>query len=406
MFEKLDDNFDELVSLLSMRSAASVGLTDERVITSIRRFLSQAVGTGMSSDALDDLIDPETPDRDRVSSKVAWHLAHEVPGKVWGVNLQLRSTRKQCETSPILNQLQRAGMSNQCANWERSVAALRQFRGDWKNTVDAVAISNDRSTVFVACGATYGSLKREARSIVVSGGSTNLFTTGKRLLCNVFVPASTCATLVLATQYVRARYPNANVIPLFFVVDDIGAGWQFEATNLSKLVLRDIPQRGRLCIDQFDSFSSSVAHKDALAADPDHLNKLPSLWYGHSPLYMMPPDRRARGLMIIETLLKSQYANPKELLPVEPAALRRMVQQHYDIEYPVDMLRHDLIACEQGRRLITRIKGMGPRYCVTSVGVARFFWAVLKMAPINSYNIDAVMERITSHSELVWKARS
>jgi hypothetical protein len=121
---------------------------------------------------------------------------------------------------------------------------------------------------------------------------------------------------------------------------------------------------------------------------------------------MMPPDRRARGLMIIETLLKSQYANPKELLPVEPAALRRMVQQHYDIEYPVDMLRHDLIACEQGRRLITRIKGMGPRYCVTSVGVARFFWAVLKMAPINSYNIDAVMERITSHSELVWKARS
>lgn len=406
MFEKFEDNFDELVSLLSMRSAARVGFTDERVVTSIRQVLAQASGTGMSSDALDDLIDPETPDRDRVSSKVAWHLAHEVPGKVWGVNLQLRSTRGQVEKAPILNQLSRAGMANSSQNWQRPVDALRRFRSDWKNSVDAIAVSTNRSTIYIACGATYGSLKRESRSIAVSGGNTNLFTSGKRLLCNVFVPVGTCATLVLATQQVRARYPLANVMPLFFVVDDIDAGWQFEAVDLSSLVLREIPQSGRLCIDKFEPFSSSVAHKESLAADPDHLNKLPRAWESQSPLYMMPPDRRARGLMIIDVLLKEQRANPKELVPVEPSSIRRLVQDAFDIEYPVDMLRHDLIACEQGRRLITRVRGMGPRYSVTPVGIARYYWALLKMLPVNSVNIDTAMDKIMSHSELVWKARA
>lgn len=410
MNERINDFFDDLVNLFSMRAARHMGVTDAKVVTSLRAIFSQARGNGLNHDDLDQLIDAETPNRDRVSSKIAWTLSHAIDdSKVWGVNLQLTSTRPSANrlTSPLLNQIERAGVTVCDSNWRRNFEHFKNLRPTWQKTLDAIAISSDRRTVYIAKGTTFSSLQRESRKLAVVGGGANLFTSKENLLENVSADASCLSSLLLARQLVESRFGSEQftVVPLFVVVDDIDAGWNFEATDLRTLWLRDVPKSGTLCIDSYPKFASSLKFVDDLRIDSDFLNRMPASNVTQ-PLYLMPPDRRARALMILDVLTAEQREHTREIVPLAPSTIRKLVQERYDIEYPTDMARHDLIACEQGRQLITRMRGMGPRYTMTPVGLARYYWAICKLTTPPENYVDMVMDRIFHHSELAWKARA
>jgi hypothetical protein len=404
MTERYGDFFDELVGLFSLRAAHHVGMTDAKVVTALRQIFAEALGTGLTSDDLDKLLAAEAPSRDRVASKVAWTISHALDAKVWGVNLQLTSERDGLASSPLLQQIERAGVTVADCNWRRSYDSFKALRPRWQTSVDALAVSHDRRCIYLVKGATFSSVRNLQPRLAVVGGSKTLFNPGDRLLLNVHAPADALATLLLATTIVQGRFGDARVVPVFAVVDDIDAGWQFEAIDVSDATLRMLPKKAPVCLDGFPVIASSLKFQDALREDPDFLNRTAAST-AISPLYSMPPDRRARSLMILDVLRSEQAANEKEVVPVSPSRIREVVGERFDLHYPVDMARHDLLACDQGRQLIARVRGSGPRYTATPVGLARYYWAIMKLSNPPAGFVDSVMDKIFHHAELVWKAR-
>jgi hypothetical protein len=406
MLEHDWDHFDELVQALAARASDSTGLDSVRIRTKLLKLFEAAAGKSLTFDYLTSLSDNEVSPREQFGRKLAWTLQHALASKVWCVNSRILSHRADRLYSPIVEQLKMAGLHAGSNRLQQFARHIRDLGTQVHGTIDAVLVSRDCSTIYVAKGCTFRSalstLGHTQRGPLIRVGGGSLWDPSQRLIEKPFVDAAACRSLVLAWGLLKDTFNHLTVIPIYSIIDEVDATWQFQIHTLEEPWWSQFPGR-RVAIDRFPILRSSFDMIDSFREDPDAFNHLPR-WVQDSPLYSIPPDRPARSLMNLDILQREQGGNQREVVPIKASVLAEEIGRRFDLFYTKDAKRHDLLHLTR-RGLVH--KHPENRFSITPLGLARHHLAVaVAQGGARPEFAQETLKKIYRQAELLWKFRN
>jgi hypothetical protein len=395
MIEHDADFLDMLVNAFAAR-AEGTGIQDMQLRARLANQINSAKGQPLTFDYLTTITGAESSPKELTDRKIAWLLQHALPAKCYCVNTKIATIGTSKASSHLVTQMEMLGFQGQSSRTRAIYEEARSRAPKMHTTVDALLLSDDRRTLYVVKGCSFSAIAGER--VRYEGALTETLW-ARKLITNPVVDSAACRGLIAAYGILKDKFPQLEVVPLFCIVDDVDAGWHFQAHDLSGTCWKTF-EKPYTSIAGLPIRTSSLNFLRELKADSDFFNAIPE-WATEDPLRLLPPDRPVRSLMIVKALLGHQVEHSTEVVPMSGARLAQEIARTYDFNYPKDMRRHDFL------HLIRRsLISLHPRstYVVTPLGLMKYY-ILLAMHNKNLPNdfAENVLDKLTRQSRFVWK---
>lgn len=348
----------------------------EELETRISQAYIEVSHTQPDFDDLSAILGHAVPAREQVIRKVAWTAQHALSGRAKCVGYKVVQQAGSKYMSPLIRQLEVEGLKSRLAPLENFSRAANKRAPNKR--LDALVFDPKSNAVYPIKGCSLSQVRQKSLVVHRKSPHVSLFDPKPRIVTGVEVSTASAATLVYATMVLKSAFPAIEVKPIYFVVDDPGAGWHYQAYSLDGLVLQRLPEKfdplnklgeDFLSLDTFPVVANSL---DCVRefGDIDSLSRLPQFPMSDA-LFRLPVDRAARCYMLLNELWKNQRKAPNRIRPMSASALAKQVTRGYGIYYPNDLRRHDLEDCLLRGGLIDRPAFEGNSFALTPRGIAR-----------------------------------
>jgi len=317
--------------------------------------------------------------KEAVSRRVAWLSQHILHNQARCVSYPIVQHRDQPINgeidrqyhSPIVEQVATSlGLEAEPVNYNNFMPLFDNSH--FVNRIDAVVVDvADEITVYCVKGCLASQLPSGHLQMAAPVATQQLFSCwdeNLKQVPQVKVPSQHIRALILASWILGSAFKGLRIVPVYVVVDDPDAGWNFQAHRLdfAKPCLQDV-RGSSFDVSPYPVLESSVAYT-VQGIDVSLLERVPEIPV-KNPLSSLPVDRATRCNMLLNVVWASQACSER-LEAITVSALRERTEELYLISYPVDLLRHDLEDCLERQNLLMRPHEPTKAYALTPESVA------------------------------------
>jgi hypothetical protein len=399
MFGEINyDTFDRLIE-----AYATVVAYQERLPRLEQDITSTAEAITATPPSLDDFrlfFANRSGVKEETIRRMAWMSQHLCGGRAWcvGQKIILRRKRETQVISPLLQQLKRLGYQVDNRPLEGFGDLWTQLDREKHERVDVMAVNQRTGELLLIKGQRYSRTLKVSKRLWDSPPQATLFRQENRFLHNVLGEGNAVRSLLFARDLLHQCCPTLSVRPLFLVLSDDSASWNFQAFDLSAERFSSITDR-RTSLDAYPTAFTHFDFASHLDADGDFFGTLPSL-SGQDVLRAAPADRPTRCLMVMNELWDRQVGRKERLASHSQGILARAVEERYGIEYPVDLYRHDFEDCLERGRFLQRSFVKPSQFALTPKGVARLFLIRRRCNPLSVTSAPMLMDAVERQAKL------
>jgi len=414
--------WDHLDRLVEAYAAASLYVSELRDLeTRISRAAADILRYNGSFDDLTGLLATRSPTRELMTRRIAWAAQHVLRQRAWvvGSKLLVKLPGDSGWASPMLDQMRMLGfvsageresepdfsMGEAAAGSADNLAVVGQadsaFEVPVLDKLDAMLASAASETVWLVKGCSYTQARRLSPDLWVNSDRTSLFGVDDRFMTRLFVSGNQLRSLLAARDLVQAAHPRLKVRAAFFVLNDPGCSWHFQAADLTS-AKPNVSREARVHLDPFPVLATHRQFESHFHDEGMELAALPD-WASDDPMSALPTDRPTRSLLMLQELWGRQLNRPKRLSTASGDELAQAVARRSAVSLGRDQWRHDLEDCLERSGFVRRLPDRPGRFAITPKGIARLLILRQKLGASPPVTTASLLSHIT-HQARLWAA--